>query len=547
MSITLNDDNQIAIIFKKDGNSYSFHSAALIKYISFSNIFTVLTGQYAGTHNDSYNILTGDPKFIYCETDLVSTKINESNKKLMIYIFPNQFIELKKKELECDNESVLVGVIKDSSNIQLIIDDSLESNTLTKFRARKIAAKVPLSDKKIVSMLENNPIESNLGMRNSFIVIGQPYDRYSLMLSQKESEQLESKFNFENVNIPELITKISNKIVGQDDAIKTLVTNIYFNQMLINSLIGHSLEDSISELDSRKVAILLDGTTGTGKTAICKEISTRFKLPMVIVNANSFSETGYVGPSITEILSDLLKQANGNMELAQRGIIFLDEIDKIADNDIENRHSMKLGVQDELLGFMSGAKYDIESRGKSIFSSEPPQKFDTSKLTFILSGAFTSIKDKKINESTKKLLGFGTDYEDNKEKSYTMNSEDYIEYGLKKEFFGRIKVITSTKTYSKEDLQNILLNSEISPIKGFEKNCIMFGYSGITYDMEVIEKLSEEAYDMETGARALQSLVAGMQDVMLYSLITKEYDISKPVPLTVGLLEKYKERTIRKY
>ena len=208
---------------------------------------------------------------------------------------------------------------------------------------------------------------------------------------------------------------------------------------------------------------------------------------------------------------------------------------------------MKLGVQKELLGFMSGAKYDLKMDGKNIFDKSNTIKFNTSKLTFILSGAFTRIKDQKIAEKNRKYMGFNDQYSINNDCTYTMNSDDYIDYGLMKEFFGRIKVIVSTKTYTIDDLKKILIESEISPIKGFEKNCIMLGYSGIEYNDEIIDRLATEAYDMGTGARALQSLVTGMQDVILYDLITKEYDLDSPVPLSIKLLDNYKQRTIRRY
>ena len=144
-------------------------------------------------------------------------------------------------------------------------------------------------------------------------------------------------------------------------------------------------------------------------------------------------------------------------------------------------------------------------------------------------------------------MGFNDQYSINNDCTYTMNSDDYIDYGLMKEFFGRIKVIVSTKTYTIDDLKKILIESEISPIKGFEKNSIMLGYSGIEYNDEIIDRLATEAYDMGTGARALQSLVTGMQDVILYDLITKEYDLDSPVPLSMKLLDNYKQRTIRRY
>lgn len=543
----MNGTNRLAVIYKiddLDGKVCSFCCATMVKYNKLNNTFYVLNGKYKGYTNAQFNVLEGNPNFIYQNYNLSASENYNLCNRLMIYIFNNTFKNEVSLLLKSDDDRIIAcEIVKRAMNKELVF--SKRSNLYGfAFTVLKISKERVFNKDEIMTMI-NGDEELFNSSRNSISHL--KATSYNSLL---ELDLREKKYNLDikNISVKHVIESISKRIVGQNEAIKTLVTNIYFNQLLIESL--SDLNDDIisNELDSRKVAILLDGTTGTGKTAIIKEISSRFRLPMVIVNANSFSETGYVGPSITEILSELLKQANGNIELAQRGIVFLDEVDKIAENNEDDYHSMKLGVQKELLGFMSGAKYDLKMDGKNIFDKSNTIKFNTSKLTFILSGAFTRIKDKKIAEKNRKVMGFNDQYNNiNDDCTYTMNSDDYIEYGLMKEFFGRIKVIVATKTYTIEDLKKILLESEISPIKGFEKNCIMLGYSGIEYDDDIIDRLATEAYDMGTGARALQSLVTGMQDVILYDLITKEYDLDSPVPLSMKLLDNYKQRTIRRY
>ncbi len=543
----MNGTNRLAVIYKiddLDGKVCSFCCATMVKYNKLNNTFYVLNGKYKGYTNAQFNVLEGNPNFIYQNYNLSASENYNLCNRLMIYIFNNTFKNEVSLLLKSDDDRIIAcEIVKRAMNKELVF--SKRSNLYGfAFTVLKISKERVFNKDEIMTMI-NGDEELFNSSRNSISPL--KATSYNSLL---ELDLREKKYNLDikNIRVKHVIESISKRIVGQNEAIKTLVTNIYFNQLLIESL--SDLNDDIisNELDSRKVAILLDGTTGTGKTAIIKEISSRFRLPMVIVNANSFSETGYVGPSITEILSELLKQANGNIELAQRGIVFLDEVDKIAENNEDDYHSMKLGVQKELLGFMSGAKYDLKMDGKNIFDKSNTIKFNTSKLTFILSGAFTRIKDKKIAEKNRKVMGFNDQYNNiNDDCTYTMNSDDYIEYGLMKEFFGRIKVIVATKTYTIEDLKKILLESEISPIKGFEKNCIMLGYSGIEYDDDIIDRLATEAYDMGTGARALQSLVTGMQDVILYDLITKEYDLDSPVPLSMKLLDNYKQRTIRRY
>lgn len=551
MNFILNGSNRLAVIYKVDDSNEkvcNFCCAALVKYNKYDNTFSIVSGKYIGYTNTQFNLLEGNPNFIYRNYNLSSTKNYNLCNRLMIYIFNNSFKNEISEQLGCSNdEFVACEIVKRAMNKELFFSKKSNIKGVV-FATDKVLNECLMNESQIMSMLSNDNFTSSSKSNSPVIIIKTPsYSSTANSLLDINLRERNYNFDYKNIDVKNVIESISKRIVGQSEAIKTLVSNIYFNQLLIESLTNKDDANILNELDSRKVAILLDGTTGTGKTAIIKEISNRFKLPMVIVNANSFSETGYVGPSITEILSELLKQANGNINLAQRGIVFLDEVDKIAENNEDDYHSMKLGVQKELLGFMSGAKYDLKGETKTIFEKAEILKFDTSKLTFILSGAFTRIKDKKIAEKNRKILGFNDQFTVDNDCTYTMDADDYIEYGLMKEFFGRIKVIVATRTYSIEDLKSILLKSEISPIKGFEKNCIMLGYNGIEYNEEIIDRLATEAYNMGTGARALQSLVTGMQDVILYDLITKEYDLKNPVPLSMDLLDNYKQRTIRRY
>ncbi len=349
----------------------------------------------------------------------------------------------------------------------------------------------------------------------------------------------------------ELIEDIRKKIVGQDEATITLVTNILYNQQVIDEVCSEYNYDP-SELDSRKVGILLDGTTGTGKTAIEKMIANKLDLPIVIVNANSFSETGYVGPSITDILRKLYFVSNREITKAERGIVVLDEIDKLATKDYGDGKDMKKGVQEELLGFISGGEYDVqldESRYNSSIIH-----FDTSKLTFILSGAFTHLRERKIDEierqKKKTSIGFGISTEEEEtvdDRTYTITAQDYVDEGLNREFFGRIKVLACTKTYTIEDLKNILLTSDISPLKNLNKTVQMYGYSGIVYDEEFVDEVCIQAYEMQTGARALQTIISGIQNRLLMGLFNQTYDLDKPIELTTGLLHEYNMTLIRHY
>lgn len=356
---------------------------------------------------------------------------------------------------------------------------------------------------------------------------------------QTAFEQQQSKLN---MDVNKVISDVKAKIVGQDEAVEAVVANIYANQMLIDT--GN--RDLIS---TQKAAILIDGPTGTGKTAIVKEVADKLEIPMVDSPSTSFSATGYVGDSITEILVKLYKEAKGDLELAQRGIVVIDEIDKLGGFSKEKELSMRKAVQQELLTFISGSKYTIEIGGRM----GPKVEFDTTNLTFISLGAFTSIRDKKIEEKTKQtkktIIGFvGTSevpqVELEEEKTYVMNEQDYIEYGLERELVGRISLFASTKAYTKEGYRRILLESEISPLKTFIDFAKSFGVEEVIYDDEFIEKVCEMAYEANFGARGLHQIISNLKNILLIDIINNK---SKTITLTVDMLDKVKEKNIRTY
>ena len=310
---------------------------------------------------------------------------------------------------------------------------------------------------------------------------------------------------------------IKDKFVGQEECAEELFCNIVLNQQL-----------SLTEEANGRSIIFIDGPTGTGKTAITKEITRTLNLPCVSTSITNYSASGYVGGDLTDLLYQLFDLAEGNPFFAERGIIILDEFDKISykSNDLE----MKKAVQHQLLDLMGGGKYILSSSDRKGFPFED-YEFDTSKLTFICIGALTNLRDKKT-ESVKHI-GFGAKEQIEKEE-YDINSEDLINMGLERELVGRLNTFIHTKEYSEEDLKNILLNSRISPLIGFEN---FLNYIGVDLIIEedVYDLIAHEAYEMKTGARALQTII--------YS-IRKEFirDIYQN-----GLLEIYLDcETVRK-
>lgn len=588
----------LAVIFNSYNNFYDFDTVALVSYNPDYDEFDIISGKYTGLNTTDFNVMTTDGSILE-ESVKVCIPHEDKDSKNICILDHEVFLKLV-KENEDSIEKTLVTTANNIKDFTLYIDNyqslytKIDEESEREVNEEELLSECDFDDlyidseEEVVEIIgmdmssfgivfksllealskpnkrdnddnEKNEEERDLDFEISFFPLNSydntmpDFDYQKALMDNKIKEvkekvkQEESKEkkkepkSYKNVN--ELIEKISRKIVGQDNAIKTLVSNIVYNQVLIDDVLEKD-GNNPSRLDSSKVSILLDGETGTGKTAIEKEIAKSLDLPIVITNANSFSETGYVGPTITDILNNLLDQANGNVKKAERGIVVLDEIDKVAIKENVYGKDMDRGVQEELLSFIGGGVYDVKDG--QLFSK--PTKFDTSKLTFILSGAFTDLREEKIKEEEKKYkpMGFNT-VEERNSRTYTVTPDDYIKFGLMREFFGRIKVLTSTKSYKLEDLKTILLTSEISPLKNFENTVKMFGYSGIVYSDEFVDKITSEALTMGTGARSLQTIMSGIQNKMLMGLINQEYDLDKPIELTTGLIEEYKKTNIREY
>jgi len=562
-------EERLVCVFEPENYKYgdlSISSVALIDYNKLLGTFTIKQGIYKGLTEKDFTLVKGSYSLIYgAGAKLYVNRLLP--KDLYIYIFSNRDINNMQHILGYSLDETYNYIAKHLSTTVLKPYDVGITNRVyrARFSEHEIKNAILFTDENIHEQLYGEKLEetkvSNT-VSDEPIVVDTNQDiqfckfdedtqnlrevnkddllkalPQNLLEIKKEEIENDSNFNIDDINILEIMNDINKEIVGQESAIKALVTNIYYNQVLLNNLDSY---DDINplELDSRKINILLDGSTGTGKTAIANAVARKFNLPLVVGSAKSFSETGYVGPTITDMLKKLIIQANNDIRKAERGIIILDEIDKIAVEHDRNS-SMKKGVQEELLTFIGGGKYDIKVN-KNTYT------FDTSKITFILMGAFTDIREEKIKKNESSKIGFGE--KENNNRSYTITADDYIKYGLMREFFGRIKVIATTKTYTKEDLTNILLNSTISPLKNLEKSAQMFGYGGITYDEELIKRIVDEAYEKNTGARALQTVVAGIQDQLLLEMITNNVkNENKKMEITGEVLENYKKAKIIKY
>lgn len=344
-----------------------------------------------------------------------------------------------------------------------------------------------------------------------------------------ESEEV----NFDLPNIKDLYEKITKNILCQDEQIKKILTAIYKNILLDNPKL--------------KSNILIYGPSGVGKTAILNQISENLGLPMVIEDATAYTIAGYKGKDCTDALRRLYFAANGDIDLAEHGILVFDEIDKKNKKSNNDDGVSSDGVLNALLKIVEGGTFEVpidESKNGDII------EFDTSHLTVIVSGAF----EKMLNKSKKtELIGFNDSVNINSTEvsNSTLGIVDkFIEYGMPKEFIGRFNTFVELNSLTKADLKNILLNSDSSVLKLYIKDLADYKINIEFYD-QIIERICDLAYAKNTGARALNNIVSELIDSILFEAFQfkneeQNYVIDNNTLKAQGLEDKKTEKSIVK-
>lgn len=336
---------------------------------------------------------------------------------------------------------------------------------------------------------KDSPKGNNVRLGSSLFVTSPLKKGNPKPLIQTQKQKKVTKFDN---SVWQLLDEIQKKFIGQEVAAEGLFYNIVNNQQLAE------MEDIP---DDQRSIIFIDGPTGTGKTAITREITEKLGIPFTTSSVTNYSSTGYVGGDITDVLKELYRKADGDLEKAQRGIIVFDEFDKIAYSR-SGGLEMKKAVQQQLLDFLGGGKYNIRV-GNSIFDMSEIE-FDTSKLTFVCLGALTDLRSKKTE--TKQNIGFGQTSQSPAEQNYSITPQDLMSIGLEKELVGRFNTYLHTDDYSKEILEKQLRESTISPLIGFKKWIESRGKQ-LVIDGDVYGLIADQAYELNTGARSLQTVM----------------------------------------
>ena len=305
-------------------------------------------------------------------------------------------------------------------------------------------------------------------------------------------------------------------VIGQDDAKRFLAVSVYNHYKRLLQ------KDSGDDVEIEKSNIIMVGSTGTGKTLLARTIAKLLHVPFTIVDATVLTEAGYVGEDIESILTRLLQVADYNVPEAEQGIVFIDEIDKIArkgDNPSITRDVSGEGVQQGLLKMMEGGVVEFTAQGQRKHPEAPTIKVDTTNILFIVGGAFVGIEEiiAKRLKTDNSGIGFGANVKTKNDKPvfndliHKVRPEDLIKFGIIPEIIGRLPVICTLEELTEDDLLKILTEPKNAPVRQYQELLAMDKVK-LEFEHDALLAVAKKAIERKTGARSLRGI---LEDVML--------------------------------
>ena len=377
----------------------------------------------------------------------------------------------------------------------------------------------------------------NMDNNNGFNMGGIPN---SQKIKKKSESKVKPAFDIKNIPAPHKIkAKLDEYVIGQDQAKKVMSVAVYNHYKRVAT-------DTMDDIEIEKSNILLLGPTGSGKTYLVKTLAKLLDVPLAIADATSLTEAGYIGDDIESVVSKLLAAAGNDVEKTEHGIIFIDEIDKIAKKkNTTSRDVSGESVQQGMLKLLEGSNVEVPVGAGSKNAMVPLTTVNTRNILFICGGAFPDLEEiitQRLNKQTS--IGFDADlkdkYEDDPNLLSNVTVEDLKKFGMIPEFLGRLPIICTLQALTKDMLIQILKEPKNAILKQYQK-LLALDEVDLQFDDSALEAIAEKALEKDTGARALRAIIEEFMLDIMYEIpkdenigrvtITRDYIDGKASPL----------------